>query len=77
MNQINEFKENGERENHLLQIRLTCTQKKRLQMLAESSGFKTVSSFVRSQCLNPSMELKINEILILLKDQKEVVGQNG
>lgn len=67
MKQINEFKGNGEKGNHLLQIRLTCTQKKRLQMLAEVSGFTTVSAFVRSQCLNPSIDMKVNEILQLLK----------
>ena len=70
MEQMNEFRQNGDRENHRLEIRLSKSQKQRLQMLAEASGFTTVSAFVRSQCLNPSMEMKVNEILAILKKNK-------
>ena len=66
------FKQQGERENHLLQIRLSKSQKERLEMLSQASGYKSVSEYVRFQCLNPSMELKINQILSLLQDNKEV-----
>jgi len=69
MEQINEFRENGDKENHRLEIRLSKSQKQRLQMLAEASGFKTVSGWVRYQCLNPSIELKINQILSILKNK--------
>lgn len=57
----------SEKENHLLQIKLTKTQKARLQNLAESSGYGTLSAFVRAQCLNPSTELKLNKILQILE----------
>lgn len=57
----------SERENHLLQIKLTKTQKIRLQNLAEASGYNTLSAFVRAQCLNPVLEMKVNKILQILE----------
>lgn len=66
-----EFKTNGHKKNHLLQIRLDVEQKKRLEALASASGFKSVSDYVRVNLLNPSIESKLNSILQLLQDTKE------
>lgn len=70
--QESEYGEIGKR-NHRVEVLFTKQQKERLQFLAESSGFKTISSMIRHQCLNPSLELKINEILKLLRSKEEVV----
>ena len=61
---------NGFKKNHLLQIRLDVEQKKRLEALAIASGFKSVSDYVRVNLLNPSIESKLNNILMLLQEKK-------
>ena len=61
---------NGIKKNHLLQIRLDVEQKKRLEALAIASGFKSVSDYVRVNLLNPSIESKLNNILMLLQEKK-------
>lgn len=68
--QQTDFKTNGHRKNHLLQIRLDLEQKKRLECLASASGYKSVSDYVRVNLLNPSIESKLNSILILLQKKK-------
>lgn len=63
--------ENGEKGNYNLLVRITATQHNRIKALAEASGYKTISQFVRSQLLNPSIELKVNQILALLQEKKQ------
>ena len=70
MQQTETFK-NGERGNHLLQVRLTKTQHERLKALATASGFATVSDYVRINLLNPSIEEKLNRIMSLLSEKNE------
>jgi len=66
----NNFKRIGEKESQTLLVRLTKTQKLRVQALAEASGYKSVSDYVRTQLLNPSIESKLNNILMLLQEKK-------
>jgi len=61
---------NGLKKNHLLQIRVDLEQKKRLEARASASGYKSVSDFVRANLLNPSIEMKLNEILRILEKNK-------
>lgn len=72
--QNNNFKQIGEKENETLLVRMTKTQKQRVQALAEASGFKTTSDFVRTQLLNPSIEQKLNSILALLQNNKSEIN---
>jgi hypothetical protein len=72
--QIKEINNFGEKENYPFQMRLTKSQKERLQLLAEQNGFKTISAFVKFQIFNPSLEMKVNQILSILKEQG---GENG
>lgn len=60
-----------ERANHNIIIRLSKSQHERLKFLAESSNYKTVSQYCRDRLLeSPSIEVKINSILNLLKGKK-------
>jgi Arc/MetJ-type ribon-helix-helix transcriptional regulator len=68
--QINSFKKAGEKENENLLVRLSKTQKQRIVALAEASGYKSVSDYVRMTLLNPSIEQKLNNILSLLQENK-------
>jgi len=61
----------GEKSNYPIQIRLSKTQKERLEFLAEQHGYKTISQYIRAQCLTPSIEGKLNQILTLLKNGGE------
>lgn len=78
-----DFREIGEKENHRLLVRLTKTQKLRIKMLTEASGYKSVSDFVRFTLLNPTFEEKFNELIdyskitsgVLIKIMEEL--QNG
>jgi len=63
MEKINDFRQMGEKENHRLLVRLTKTQKQRIKMLADASGYKSVSDFVRFTLLNPTFEQKFNELI--------------
>lgn len=72
-----EFKTNGIKKNHLLQIRLDLEQKKRLEALASASGFKTISDYVRINLLNPSIEAKLNRIVDLLEKEKKENGNSN
>ena len=51
-----EFKSNGHKKNHLLQIRLDIQEKERLEALAIASGFKSISDYVRVNILNPNVK---------------------
>ena len=66
----NDFREIGEKENYNFHMRLTKSQYMRLKNLAEMEGHKTISGYVRTNLLNPSMEIKINQILDLLQKNK-------
>lgn len=73
-----EFKSNGHKKNHLLQILVDLKQMERLRALASASGFKSVSSYVRYQCLNPSLEANVNKILaLLLKNESKKAKKAG
>jgi len=63
MEQKSDFRQIGEKENHRLLVRLTKTQKQRIKMLADASGYKSVSDFVRFTLLNPTFEQKFNELI--------------
>ena len=65
---INDFKGYGEKANHRLLVRLTKTQKLRIVAMTNSSGFTTVSDFVRFTLLTPSIDMKLNEILKIVKN---------
>jgi len=69
--QTENFKQVGEKENEVLLVRVTKTQKIRLKSLSEASGFKSVSDYVRVNLLNPSIEAKLNSILNLLQENKK------
>ena len=66
----NNFRKAGEKENEVLMLRVTKTQKQRLKALAEGSGFKSMSDYIRIQLLNPSIEAKLNQILQLIDKNK-------
>jgi hypothetical protein len=63
MEKRNDFKQFGEKTNHRLLVVLTKSQKDRIRMLAEASGYKTISNFVRVMLLNPSFHEKFNFII--------------
>ena len=68
---IEDMNKYGERGNYTLNVKLTKTQKARLRSLAESSGFNTVSSYVRFMLFNPTFEMKLNRIIEIVKDLQE------
>ena len=68
-----DFRRPGEKENEMLLVKLTKTQKQRIKMLTDASGFKSISDFVRFTLLNPSFEMKLNEILKTVKEIQEKI----
>jgi len=68
---VNNFTQYGERANHHFHLRLTKQQKLRLIALADSSGFNTMSEYLRFMLFNPSIDEKLNRILEILKDLQE------
>jgi Arc/MetJ-type ribon-helix-helix transcriptional regulator len=70
-----DFRRPGEKENEMLLVKLTKTQKQRIKMLTEASGYKSISDFVRFTLLNPSFEEKLNLILQSLKNLEEKVNK--
>jgi len=70
-----DFRRPGEKENEMLLVKLTKTQKLRIKMLTDASGFKSISDFVRFTLLNPSFEEKLNLILQSLKNLEEKVNK--
>lgn len=67
---MNDYRNPGEKENEVLLVRLTKSQKLRLRSLSEANGFKSMSDYVRIQLLNPSIEAKLNQILALVEATK-------
>lgn len=57
---------NGEKGTHNLIVRLSPSQHQRVKAMAQASGYNTISSFIRSQVLQPSIEMKLNNILKIL-----------
>jgi len=55
----------------ILQVRLTKNQRERLEILADGAGFNTVSSYVRFMLFNPSLDMKLDKILEILKKLKK------
>ncbi len=67
-----EYRKTGEKGNFLFQIKLTRSQKDRLKFLAESAGYKTISSYVRSRCFdNMSIDIKLNKILSIIEGESK------
>jgi predicted DNA-binding protein len=55
-----------------IQIRLTKNQKERLKILTDGAGFKTISSYVRFMLFNPTFDMKLNKILEILEELKQI-----
>jgi hypothetical protein len=70
-----DFRRPGEKENEMLLVKLTKTQKLRIKMLTDASGYKSISDFVRFTLLNPSFEEKLNLILQSLKRLEEKMNK--
>ncbi len=68
---IKNFTQYGERANYPFQMRLTKNQKIRLIAMADTSGFKTVTGYVRFILFNPTFDLKLNRILEIVKELQE------
>jgi len=64
---LEKYRKVGEKATINFHCRFSKTQYERLQFLAEQNGHKTISNYIRTQCLSPNTEHKINEILDLLK----------
>jgi len=73
MEQKSDFRRPGEKENEMLLVKLTKTQKQRIRMLAEASGYKSISDYVRFMLLNPSLEEKFNQIMNADRITKETL----
>ena len=55
----------------LLQLRVTYSQKKLIEELAELNGYNSISDFIRSRALQSNLvELRLNEIKRLLENDK-------
>jgi hypothetical protein len=63
MEQKSDYRRPGEKENEMLLVKLTKTQKQRIRMLTDASGYKSISDFVRFTLLNPTFEQKFNELI--------------
>lgn len=68
---INNFTQYGERANHHFHLKLTKQQKERLIALTEAAGFATMSEYLRFMLFNPSIDMKLNRILEIVKDLQE------
>ena len=78
MPQLNEFKEKGQRENYLIQFKLTKSQRERLIMLSEMEGHKTLSSYLRSRIFSDlSQQAKLDKILLLVQDSLQQTKMNA
>jgi len=73
MEQKSDFRRPGEKENEMLLVKLTKTQKQRIRMLTEASGYKSISDYVRFMLLNPSLEDKFNQIMNADRITKETL----
>ena len=68
---INNFTQYGERANYDFHLRLTKEQKQRLIALSEAAGFATMSEYFRFMLFNPSIDMKLNRILEIVKELQE------
>ena len=73
MEQKSDYRRPGEKENEMLLVKLTKTQKQRIRMLTEASGYKSISDYVRFMLLNPSLEEKFNQIMNADRITKETL----
>ncbi len=66
-----QFNRDSGKKTWIKQFRFTDSQIKRLKMLAEASGFNTVSAYARHRLFNEiSADIKLNEILKFLKEKE-------
>ena len=70
---VNNFTQYGERANHHYHLRLTKQQKQRLVALTKASGFNTMAEYLRFMVFQPSLDMKFNRILEVVKEIKEKV----
>lgn len=68
---INDFTQYGEKANHHFHLKLTKDQKEQLVALSRAAGFNQLSSYLRFMLLNPSLDMKLNRILEIVKDIQE------
>ena len=61
------------RMNYPFHLKLTKEQKERLVTLSRAAGFNQLSSYMRFMLLNPSIDMKLNRILEIVKELKEKV----
>ncbi len=54
-----------------IHLTLTESQRKRLRILAENTGFNTVSSYIRFLAFNPTFEVRFEQIIKLLNEIKD------
>lgn len=54
-----------------IHLTLTESQRKRLRILAENTGFNTVSSYIRFLAFNPMFEVRFEQIIKLLNEIKD------
>lgn len=61
-----------ERKNHLIQIRVSKEEKDKIEELADSMGYSSVSDFSRSRLIGNSLLViqRLNEIKFLLENGK-------
>lgn len=68
---INDFNKYGEHANYHLNVRLTKNQRIKLGVLADAAGFNTIASYVRFMLFNPMIDMKLNQILEIVKKLQE------
>ena len=68
---INDFTQYGERANYDFHLRLTKEQKQRLIALTKGSGFNHMSEYLRFMLFNPSIDMKLNRIIEILKNMEK------
>lgn len=64
-----DFREISDRQIYPLQVRMSRSQKKRLDQLAKMSGYRTLSQYARSKMLEDPLALdrKLNQVLEMVK----------
>jgi len=55
----------------LINLRISTSNYERVKILAEANGL-SVSAYLRNMALAPQIEHKLNQIMLSLKNQKEV-----
>ena len=62
------------RMNYPFHLKLTKEQKERLVTLSRAAGFNQLSSYMRFMLLNPSIDMKLNRILEIVKELQEKIN---